>query len=84
MAEESTLKAGLLPKKIRDFLHVSPYEMVEIVIEDDEVKIKNQIVKAFEDISRIVKDDFEEIGVVDEDTALEYFQKFRRERHERQ
>ena len=77
MQEITTIKAELLPRILRQKLQAKPQENIDIIVENNEIKLKKQLMNLAEEVSAEFKDDFEEIGVVDDKTALEYFYNFR-------
>ena len=78
--QNNTIKAIFLPENIRDRLNVTPYDYVDIVEENNEIKLKNKWEHFTEEMGDLIHDDFTELGVVDDKTAIEYVQKFRDEK----
>ena len=77
MQQITTIKAELLPSILRQKLHANPQENIDIIEENNEIKLKKQLMTLAEEVSAEFRDDFEEIGVIDDESALEYFYNFR-------
>ena len=77
MQEITTIKAELLPNILRQKLQAKPQENIDIIEENNEIKLRKQLIDLAEEVSAEFRDDFKEIGVVDDETALEYFYNFR-------
>ena len=59
-------------------LQAEPQEDIDIIVEEDnEIKLKRSLMNLAEELSNQFKDDFAEVGVVDDETVLEYFYNFR-------
>ena len=77
MQEITTIKAELLPVILRQKLQANPQENIDIIEENNEIKLRKQLIDLAEEVSAEFRDDFKEIGVVDDETALKHFYNFR-------